>query len=229
MTTSSPSSSLIVRARGPLPPAHASAPPHADRALPLLTPSAARGMLEAIYHKPEFRYRIDRIGLMEAAANEQQYLIAFHLVTRPHASKSAEHYSALLRERLTSGASFKQPTFGTNHAPATVTLATGDEQPARVSRDYGWVRLDNAFIPNERGAYTFRHPVTGGVVRGDRKEVRFRAVARDGWVDVPQEKYDRIDALEALPIARPDSSERAKEAHGRDRNNPSHQEKEKGS
>lgn len=32
---------------------------------PVMTPSAARGVLEAIYWKPQFRYRIQRIGVIE--------------------------------------------------------------------------------------------------------------------------------------------------------------------
>jgi len=32
---------------------------------PVMTPSAARGVLEAIYWKPQFRYRIQRIGITE--------------------------------------------------------------------------------------------------------------------------------------------------------------------
>lgn len=32
---------------------------------PVMTPSAARGVLEAIYWKPQFRYRIQRIGIIE--------------------------------------------------------------------------------------------------------------------------------------------------------------------
>ncbi len=32
---------------------------------PVMTPSAARGILEAIYWKPQIRYRIERIGILE--------------------------------------------------------------------------------------------------------------------------------------------------------------------
>ena len=32
---------------------------------PVMTPSAARGILEAIYWKPQIRYRIQRIGILK--------------------------------------------------------------------------------------------------------------------------------------------------------------------
>ena len=32
---------------------------------PVITPSAARGVLEAIYWKPQIRYRVQRIGILE--------------------------------------------------------------------------------------------------------------------------------------------------------------------
>jgi len=64
---------------------------------PVMTPSAARGVLEAIYWKPQFRYRIRRIGVIDLGS--QFALLRNEIKSRQDKdAKGMEHAIELLRD-----------------------------------------------------------------------------------------------------------------------------------
>lgn len=68
---------------------------------PVITPAAARGILEAIYWKPQIRYRIRRIGILELGA--QTTLLRNEISSRqsepPRKISSTEHYLVVESDR----------------------------------------------------------------------------------------------------------------------------------
>ena len=184
----------------------------------VMTPSAARGILEAIYWKPEIRWTIDRITVlrpirfasirrnevkdkigaatvakvMKANAGDlslvvsdgddrQQraslllrdvsYLIEAHFDILSGPENAAKHLDQFQR-RARRGACFTRPYFGCREFAAhfalmesDVTAPTADESLAG-ERDLGWMLHDIDFA-------------AGGQARF------FRAVMRDGVIDVP--------------------------------------------
>jgi CRISPR-associated protein Cas5d len=68
---------------------------------PVITPAAARGILEAIYWKPQIRYCIRRIGILELGT--QTTFLRNEISSRqsetPKNSSPAEHYLVVEKER----------------------------------------------------------------------------------------------------------------------------------
>lgn len=182
----------------------------------VITPSAARGILEAIYWKPEIRWIIDRITVlnpihfssfrrnevsekigavaaakvMKAGAGElsldvtefrQQraalvlrdvsYLIDAHFTIESGAENVAKHLDQFNR-RARRGACFTRPYLGCREFAAHFALVEEANQPPPADpslageRDLGWILHDIDF--------------------GSDRTVRFfRALMRDGVIDVP--------------------------------------------
>ena len=181
----------------------------------VMTPSAARGLLEAIYWKPQMRWVVDRIhvlrpirfmnvrrnevsevvskanakaalksgvgrlGLQIEPARQQratmllrdvEYLIEAHIDLLDPAEKIGKHLD-VFRRRASKGQCFHQPYLGCREFVASFALAEeGHAQPPPEElvgeRDLGFMLHD---IDYERD-------MTAGF---------FRAVMRDGVVDVP--------------------------------------------
>ena len=185
----------------------------------VMTPSAARGTLEAIHWKPAISWAIDRIHVLNAIRfenirrnevgkripvrsvrnarksgeltglqiqvedhrqqraamllREVAYVIEAHFILTPAAKSDdteAKHLS-MFNRRASRGQCFHRPYLGTREFPADFALLTDriprsklpDEQR---NRDLGWMLLD---IDYENG----------------RKPLFFRAMLRDGVIDVP--------------------------------------------
>lgn len=184
----------------------------------VITPSAARGILEAIYWKPEIRWCVDRITVLRpirftsvrrnevrdkisaktaAAAmrdghgqlayvvddgdNRQQratlmlrdvaYVIEAHFLIKSGPDNAAKHIDQFCR-RARNGRCFTRPCFGCREFAAHFELLEPDAQNPPVDstlageRDLGWMLHDID-------------------VKQDMQARFFRAVMRDGVIDVP--------------------------------------------
>lgn len=181
----------------------------------VMTPSAARGILEAIHWKPAIQWVVDRIHVLneirfdnirrnevgskipvanvkaamkgeavvlgQSASDDRQqratlllrdvaYIIEAHFVLTDQAGPEdtpEKHYNMALR-RLRQGQCFHRPYLGCREFPAQFELIEG---PVPVSclkgeRDLGWMLLDIDFPSGMTPRF-------------------FRAVMRDGVIDVP--------------------------------------------
>lgn len=183
----------------------------------VMTPSAARGILEAIHWKPAIRWVIDRIHVLneirfenirrnevgskiaertvldamrgkevalwqDVTQDRQQratlllrdvaYVIEAHFELTEHASEDdtpSKHYNMFIR-RARRGQCFHRPYLGCREFPASFELLEEDaviESVHRGERDLGWMLLDIDF-------------------ENDMTPRFFRAVMRDGVIDVPE-------------------------------------------
>jgi len=185
----------------------------------VITPSAARGILEAIHWKPAVRWVIDRIHVLNeirfenirrnevghkipernvrtamkggpvvlcqyAAEDRQQratlmlrdvaYVIEAHFEMTPNSGETdtpEKHYNMFLR-RARKGQCFHRPYLGCREFPAQFELLEDGSCPPSFykgsgEKDLGWMLLDIDFD-------------------NDMKPLFFRAVMRDGVIDVPR-------------------------------------------
>ena len=188
----------------------------------IITPSAARGILEAIHWKPEICWAIDRLHVLRpirfdnirrnevgepiSAANVRKAITrgntdGLHLVVEDHrqqratlllrdvayvieahftfpgkAPENSTHEAAkhlsMFNRRVSKGQCFHRPYLGTREFPAHFS-PIGDELPpsslpeSQKNRDLGWMLHDIDFANGRTPRF-------------------FRAVLRDGVVDVPQ-------------------------------------------
>lgn len=185
----------------------------------VLTPSAARGILEAIHWKPAIRWHIDRIavlkpirfesirrnevgsklgaGTVKKAMNARNtaavvnfvdqdrqqraatvlrdvaYVIEAHfeLTDKAEDSDNVGKHLDIFNRRARKGQCFHMPCLGVREFPACFELVEeGDEpkiDPAQhCEKDLGWMLHDFDFNDNCTPHY-------------------FRAVMRDGWIEVP--------------------------------------------
>jgi len=185
----------------------------------VITPSAARGILEAIHWKPAIRWHIDRIrvlkpvrfesmrrnevgsklsaasvkkamnagttdGLVAYVDQDRQqraatvlrevaYIIEAHfeLTEQAEPSETEGKHLDIFNRRARKGQFFHAPCLGVREFPANFELLEGDECPDIDStlagdKDLGWMLHDLDFKDDCMPHY-------------------FRAVMRDGWIDVP--------------------------------------------
>lgn len=185
----------------------------------VMTPSAARGLLEAIYWHPGMRWIIDRIhvvnpirftnirrnevtekvnsGSAMSAANRNimpapiiasdciaqratmalrdvRYVIEAHFEMTGEANPTDNEgkFTDIMRRRLEKGQFYHQPCFGTREfityfKPCEALPECPDE--LRGERDLGWMLLDMDYSD-----------------KSNIKPMFFRAVLRDGVLDVPR-------------------------------------------
>ena len=183
----------------------------------IMTPSAARGLVEAIYWHPGMKYHIDRIYLLKpvqfasirrnevkdtlrssaalsaakggevpmlcTAENIQQraalvlqdvhYVIECHFTMTEKAAPGDNpgKFQDIIKRRAEKGQFYHQPYFGTREFPVNFKLCDGmPECPKELlgERDLGWMLLDMDYSDPS-----------------DIKPVFFRAVMKDGVLDVP--------------------------------------------
>ena len=191
----------------------------------VITPSAARGLIEAIFWHPGLRWRIDRIQVcepirftnirrnevkdvisartvktaMEKGAGElylatpnsiQQraamvlrdvrYVIDAHfeLTDRAAPGDNAGKFQEMTRRRIEKGQFYHQPCFGVREFPAHFRMCT--ERPdcpdeLKGEKDLGWMLLD----------MDYSDPA-------DIRPMFFRAVMRDGVIDVPDPRSEGV-------------------------------------
>lgn len=199
---------------------------------PVITPSAARGVLEAIFWKPEFRYEIREIGVLEVGSqttllrnelSERQgrkpyfvedvrqqranlllknvaYLIRADMVLRPHATDPVPKYLSQLERRLERGQYHHVPYLGTREFAANFGVPDEGEQPnPKLSMSIGTMLFDIAFVEDaQRPEMAFvKHSSDGPQeVQGYAQALYFEAEVREGWMTVPQERYQDLYRLE---------------------------------
>jgi CRISPR-associated protein Cas5d len=190
----------------------------------VITPSAARGIVEAIYWKPEIRWIIDRITVLKPIqfasirrnevskkiskrAAEQAmakgtgnlglcvddedtrqqraslllrnvaYVIEAHFDVLQGEDNTAKHLDQF-RRRAKKGQCYSRPFLGCREFAADFALLEGEETPPPVhsslhgERDLGWMLHDIDFASN-------------------RQPLFFRAIMRDGVVEVPSQSGTR--------------------------------------
>ena len=202
---------------------------------PVITPSAARGMLEAVFWKPEFSYRIRQVDVVSSGTTasvlrneitdrqgttpiqvEQKrtqrtslmlqnvrYVLHADLVLRPHATDHVAKYRSQLERSITRGRCFTRPYLGTRECSAHFDFPSEADAPdASFSLHVGTMLFDLAFVPGKTtGGLSYRQQDGDGtrIVAGSARPVFFDAHVRDGVLDVPQEPYHTIAALEGRP------------------------------
>lgn len=184
----------------------------------VMTPSAARGILEAIYWKPEISWVVDRIHVLRpirfmnirrnevevkaSAANARtamkrgegtlciqieehrqqraslilkdvEYVIEAHFDLRGGEDNPAKHHEMFLR-RLAKGQAFHRPYLGCREFAAH--FANADDIPVSVhegQQDLGFMLHDIDFTNQMQPRF-------------------FRAIMRDGIIDVPSPSADGV-------------------------------------
>ena len=194
---------------------------------PVPTPSAARGLLEAIFWKPEIRYEVRRIGVIRMGTSlallrnevenrmnapffvedrRQQraslilkdvaYLIEAEVVLRPHATDPLAKYLDQFERRLKRGQYHHTPYLGTREFPAYFSPPDGEVPDGGLNLDLGPMLFDLAFVEDpSRPELTFKRPGKGEV-QGYALPLFFHAQIREGWLEVPAEKYRALYRLE---------------------------------
>ncbi|NPV58448.1 MAG: type I-C CRISPR-associated protein Cas5 [Actinobacteria bacterium] len=196
---------------------------------PVITPSAARGVLEAIFWKPEFRYEIRRIGiirlgkqislmrneidrrqantpiLVEACRQQRTslilkdvaYLIEAEINVKIDVSGSLAKYIEQFNRRVERGQYHHTPYLGNREFPAFFSAPIN--KPISLNCDIGNMLFDIAYIEDEsmEEIEFIKHERYGSrKVKGYTKALFFNACIRDGWLDVPQDKYEEVYMLE---------------------------------
>lgn len=194
----------------------------------VITPSAARGILEAIHWKPAIRWRVDRIlvlngirfesirrnevgnklpaasvrkamnagstdGLVAYVDQDRQqraatvlkdvaYVIEAHFELTDHTepSETEGKHLDIFNRRARKGQFFHAPCLGVREFPANFELLEDDSYPKSDAslageRDLGWMLHDFDFA-NDNTPYFFR------------------AVMREGWIDVPSIQATEVKA-----------------------------------
>lgn len=214
---------------------------------PVITPSAARGVLEAIYWKPQFRYRIQTIGILSQGSQfallrneiksrqreisknksaKEQYLVAeddraqrtslvlqnvcYRIIARIELCNGETNigkHLASFRRRAERGECYHRPYLGCREFTADFEPATDADEPNRnLELPIGTMLLDTAYIRDSE--WYDAHPENclefwshdedePRQVKGYAKRLFFHAVVKDGWLNIPQEKYDELARLEA--------------------------------
>lgn len=203
---------------------------------PMMTPSAARGALEAIFWKPEFRYRIARIGVVSMGsqtvvlrnelANRQgktpilvedqrqqrsslmlknvSYIVEATLHLRPHATDPIQKYLECFQRRLKRGQCHHTPCLGTRECVADFSEVEDSQVDSNLDQSLGTMLFDIAFVPSNtrKDLEFFRHDANGGKRTSGYAEAHyFSASLKSGWLDVPQDKYSKLEELEGRRVS----------------------------
>jgi CRISPR-associated protein Cas5d len=127
----------------------------------VITPSAARGVLEAVLWKPAIRYVIDEIAVCSPIRLENtrrnivlrdvRYVITAHFKMTDKAGESDNEgkFADMLRRRLRNGNFFQKPYFGIREFPANIRLLEDEEQPPtpiNETRSLGLMLYDVDYI-----------------------------------------------------------------------------------
>lgn len=162
----------------------------------VMTPLAARGLLESIYWHPGLQWIVDRIyvcnpivfadiyqgGVNDATVLKNvRYVIEAHFKMTDNAAPSDNHgkFTATIKRRLKRGQFYKQPCFGLRKYPAQFAKFEGVPECPRELRgrkDLGWMLLDMDFSdPDNLTPMFFRAELVNGVLTvppADRRLIR---------------------------------------------------------
>jgi CRISPR-associated protein Cas5d len=215
---------------------------------PVITPAAARGILEAIYWKPQIRYCIRWIGILRLGT--QTTLLRNEISSRqsetPKKSSPAEHYLVVederqqrtslvlqdvsyrikawielrdgetnigkhldsLRRRVEGGQCHHTPYLGCREFAAHFDRPDdGRDQPdPNMDLPIGVMLFDTAYIEdeewhgrnNEDRLEFWRHDPDGAarIAKGYAKRLFFNAAVKEGWLQMPREKFQELCRLE---------------------------------
>lgn len=161
----------------------------------IITPRAARAILEAVHWRPAIRWIVESIHVLNppelvivppvgnypttVALENVAYLVAARFEMVPGASHDhPSQHAAMFRRRAAQGRFHREPYLGRPDCPARIRLLTEDEAApiavATESRvDWGWMLHD---------------------VAEDGRARYFRAVGLDGVVDVPPVSSEHLRA-----------------------------------
>jgi len=217
---------------------------------PVMTPAAARGILEAIYWKPQIYYRIQRIGILNIGTHSSllrneissrqkersEYLVAEEerqqrtslilqgadcegeyrplayriqacVVLRNGENNLAKHQDCF-RRRAKHGQYHHKPCLGCREFPADFEPINGTEAgpSSSLCLPIGTMLFDTAYIENttwyeaheEDRLEFWRHDADGTsrIVKGYARRLFFVAKVKEGWLKIPQDKYEELDRLE---------------------------------
>jgi CRISPR-associated protein Cas5d len=200
---------------------------------PVITPSAARGVLHAIFWKPEFEYRIRRIGVQRLGSStvilrnelkdkqgktpifieepqyrqqrsslmlkDVSYIIEASLHLRSHATDPVQKYLEQFERRLEKGQCFSTPYLGTRECAASFApVQDTDAVQSGLQQKLGMLLFDIAFVPSQtRKDFEFQVHDSKGAKRtsGYAQALYFDAAIDNGWLEVPQHKYDELECL----------------------------------
>jgi CRISPR-associated protein Cas5d len=160
----------------------------------LMTPSAARGVIEAVLWKPAIRWEITSIALLKPvqwiefrrnevnsrvstqnalrasrtlALREPDYGVTaqLHMTARAGEEDSLEKFRAMFLRRMEKGQQHYQPYLGCREFPATIELWDGTPAPlATETRELGWMLHDIDFGPQNQARF-FPARLEEGVMR----------------------------------------------------------------
>jgi CRISPR-associated protein Cas5d len=206
----------------------------------VITPSAARGILEAIYWKPEIRWIVKRIhvlrepvfmnirrnevgeklpaGNVAKAMKDESYDLhltveesrqqragmvlrdveyvieaEFELVNGPPNSEG-KHLD-MFNRRAKKGQCFHRPYLGCKEFPARFAPVNGDAPSSTLKgeRDLGWMLHDfDVQKAEKKGEDTFWCRMNGDYARVTATPRFFRAVMRDGVIEVPPLESEEV-------------------------------------
>jgi CRISPR-associated protein Cas5d len=200
---------------------------------PVITPSAARGALEAVFWKPEFRYEIRRIGILKLGSQivvlrneladrqgsqpyfvedkrqqrsslilkDVEYLIEAEIRLRPHCRDPIYKYLDQFRRRVSKGQYHHAPYLGTREF-AAYFMSADEGQPPILDLAVGTMLFDIVFIEDkQRIELQFKRAdqdkrVTGGYAQA----LFFDAEVKEGWLNVPSQKYQELYRLEECHV-----------------------------
>ncbi|NWG40102.1 MAG: type I-C CRISPR-associated protein Cas5 [Hydrogenophilaceae bacterium] len=196
---------------------------------PVITPSAARGVLEAVFWKPEIRYEIRRIGILKLGTQtvilrnelkdrqgdnpffiedkrqqrsslilkDVEYLIEADAVLRPHATEPIGKYLDQFNRKAEKGQCHHTPYLGTREFAAAFEPANG-ETPPPLDLPIGSMLFDIAFVEDaSRAEMEFKRPKQDEPAKGYAQASFFEAAVKEGWLEVPPEKYRELYRLES--------------------------------
>jgi CRISPR-associated protein Cas5d len=195
---------------------------------PVITPSAARGVLEAVFWKPEIRYEIRRIGILKLGTQtvilrneledrqgnkpifiedkrqqrsslilkDVEYLIEADAVLRSHAIDPIGKYLDQFNRKAEKGQCHHTPYLGTREFAAAFEPVNG-KAPPPLDLLIGSMLFDIAFVENaSRVEMEFKRPKRDEPTKGYAQALFFDAAVREGWLEMPPEKYREIYRLE---------------------------------
>ena len=168
----------------------------------VMTPSAARGILEAIFWKPEFTWRISRLSVLRPirhfsvlrnevdqvvsprtvstwmSSDRHETFLADEMVLRNPVPNGIGKYVAQFQRRLQKGQCYVRPCLGCREFPAFFEEADPAELPVPVSADLGQMLFD------------LRYEKASG--RAD--PMFFAAELKSGILEVPASLYQEVGA-----------------------------------
>jgi CRISPR-associated protein Cas5d len=142
----------------------------------VMTPSAARGVLESIFWKPEFYWQIREIQVLKpirffSILRDVAYSIAASVVVRPGVEEDEAKYRDQFQRRVKRGQCHTMPYLGCREFTANFGLeppADRDTRLQEIAADLGQMLFDLDYEENGSGRGTprfFHARLNGGVLR----------------------------------------------------------------